>query len=284
MGTQPQRAKLHEAMKNKRILITGMAGSIGSELARQLCTQNKLYGLDNNETGLFDLLSDLGIAGRVGDIKDELTVHDVFSDFKPQVVFHAAAYKHVTPMEWTPMEAIKTNVIGLQNVIHYSKVYPVEKFVFISTDKAVNSTSIMGATKRLGEIMVKNQGLGYVAVRFGNVLGSRGSLIPIWQRQIDQNKPITVTDEKMERFFMTIPEAVGLVIRAAEEGRGGEIMVMDMGNKIKIIDLAKQIIEQSRKNVPIKIIGSRPGETVTERLMTEEEEGQAIKHGKFWII
>jgi FlaA1/EpsC-like NDP-sugar epimerase len=274
-------------MINKRILVTGGAGSIGSELVRQLAKNNKLYVIDNNETALFDLITELGVAGRVGDITDEHTVRNIFSDFKPQAVFHAAARKHVTPMEQEPYEAINTNVLGLYQVLYHSKVYPVEKFVFISTDKAVDPDSIMGATKRLGEIMVKNSGKGYVAVRFGNVLGSRGSLIPIWEKQMNQGKPITVTDERMTRFFMTIDQACELVIKAADTGTGGEVFVLDMGKQIRILDLAKQIVIDNPnftlKN-PIKITGIRPGEKLSEKLMTSEEEARAIKKGKFFII
>ena len=267
-----------------RILITGMAGSIGSELARQLYKKHKIYGIDINESQLFLLVNELNIPSRVGDIRDESTIRDIFDDFKPEIVYHAAAYKHVSPMEYTPLEAIKTNILGLYNVLYYSKIYKVKKFVFISTDKAINSYSIMGATKRVGEIMTKNSGKGFVAVRFGNVLGSRGSVIPIWQKQIDDNKPITVTDERMERYMMTIEEAVGLVIKAGEIGQGGEIIVMDMGRKVNILELAKGILRESRKDLPIKIIGIRPGETLDEKLMLEEEKSKAIKKGNFWII
>ena len=269
----------------KRVLITGIAGSIGAELARQLERSYSIYGVDINETGLFDIVTDLGISGRVGDIRHEQTVRDIFSDFKPQIVFHAAAYKHVTPMEWTPLEAIQTNVLGLYNLLHYSKVYPVEKFVFISTDKAVQSNSIMGATKRLGEIMVKNQGKGFVVVRFGNVLGSRGSVIPIWQRQIDQNKPITVTDERMERYFMTIEEAVRLVIEASKIGKGGEIMVLDMGKKVKIMDLAKSLVNSLKGYAEgIEITGMRSGEVLSEEIMFEEEKKIAQKINGIYVI
>lgn len=265
-------------MKNKRILITGCAGSIGSELLRQLCKENKIYGIDHNETGLFDIISECGVTGRVGDITDANTVRDVFSDFKPQVVYHAAARKHVTPMEQQPLEAINTNVLGLYNVLQYSKIYPIEKFVFISTDKAVDPDSIMGATKRLGEIMVKNSGKGYVAVRFGNVLGSRGSVIPIWQRQIDKGLSITVTDKKMERYFMTIEEACELVIKAGNEGKGEEIYILDMGERVNVLELAKKLTNK------IKITGIRQGEKLIEKLMTAEEESRAVKKDKFWII
>lgn len=264
-------------MKNKRILVTGIAGSIGSELARQLAKSNKVYGIDNNESGLFETLQG-NIQGRVGDIRDKDTIRDVFSDFKPQIVYHAAAYKHVPLMEQQELEAINTNILGLHNVLHYSQVYPVEKFVFISTDKAVSPDSIMGGTKRLGEIMTKNKGKGYVAVRFGNVLGSRGSLIPIWEKQLNAGRPITVTDKRMERFFMTIEDACELVIKASDDGVGGEIYILDMGQPIKILDLAKQFTKN------IKITGIRPGEKLTEKLMTSEEESRAIRKDKFWII
>ena len=277
-------------IKRKRILITGFAGSIGSELTRQLCLKNKIFGIDINETGAFDLQEELRQKGhwvysRVGDIRDKETIRDVFDDFKPQIIFHAAALKHVSPNEIYPIEAIKTNVLGLYNLLsEFKKWECMEKFVFISTDKAINSCSIMGATKRLGEIMVKNSGKGFVVVRFGNVLGSRGSLIPIWQNQIDRNEPITITDERMERYFMSIEEACELVIKAAETGEGGEIMILDMGERINILDLAKKVIAESGRNIPIKTIGIRPGEKLVEGLMTEEEKKVAIKKDNFWII
>lgn len=277
-------------MKNQRILITGAAGSIGSELVRQLSKQNKVYILDINETGVFDLIDEhqrdgRWVHGRVGDIRDEKTVEEVFSDFKPEVVFHAAAYKHVTPMEWTPLEAINTNITGTYNVIKYAKKWEcLKKFVFISTDKAVQSSSVMGATKRVSEIIVRNQGRGFVVVRFGNVLGSRGSVIPIWQKAIEQGKSIKVTDEKMSRYMMTIDEAVGLVIKAATIGKGGEIICLDMGKKVNILDLAKRIVKEAQVDNPIEVIGIRPGEQLTERLMFEEEEKIAVKKGEFFII
>lgn len=270
-------------MKGKRILITGISGSIGSELARQLAPSNHIYGLDQNESGLADLMEELKVAGRVGDIRDEITIRDVFSDFKPQVVFHAAALKHVSAMELVPREAVLTNIIGTLNVIEYAKRWEcVEKFVFISTDKAVQSTSIMGATKRVGEIIVRNQGRGFVVVRFGNVLGSRGSVIPIWQRQVANNMPITVTDTRMERYMMTIEEACELVVKAAEKGKGGEIYCLDMGKKVNILALAKEIAKEHQAE--IKITGIRKGEQLTEKLMFEEEAKIAEKQGRFYVI
>lgn len=277
-------------IQDQNILVTGGAGSIGSELVRQLAKYNRVFILDFNETALFDLLCEeqkIGhsVYGRVGNVRDEKTLSDVFSDFKPDIVFHAAAYKHVTPMEMYPREAVDTNILGTLNVIEHAKKYQVKKFVFISTDKAVQSASIMGATKRVSEIITRNQGTGFIVVRFGNVLGSRGSVVPIWQKQIDEGKKITVTDPEMERYMMTIEEACNLVIEAASVGEGGEIMILDMGKKIKILDLAKKILAEAKQDPEnIEIIGIRPGEELTEKLMFEEEEKLAIKSGKFLII
>lgn len=257
-----------------KILITGAAGTIGSELVRQLHQDHTIYALDTNETGINDLFVDYGVVGRVGDIRDYDTVNDVLSDFPADVIYHAAAYKHVGAMETVPLEAIKTNVIGTYNLLHCAKRYEVPKFVYISTDKVVNARSVMGQTKKLGETMVLNQ--GYTVVRFGNVLGSRGSVIPIWQRQIDQGKPMTVTDEGMERYLMTIEEAVKLVIEAGDKG----IWILDMPKKIRVLELAKQIAQGH----PIEMIGRRPGETLDEKLMTEEEEKVAVKQGNYFVI
>src|SRR3990167_5542882 len=271
-------------IKNKRILITGMAGTIGSELARQLYRKNKVYGLDINEMGLHALKTELGIPVRVGDIKNKETLRNVFEDFKPQYVFHAAAYKSVDMMEYVPEEAISTNVQGTQNVLEAAKIHEIEKFVYISTDKVVNAKSIMGKTKSLGETMTVNSGKGYVAVRFGNVLGSRGSLIEIWQRQINEGQPLTITDPDMTRYFMTIPEACSLVLEAAKIGKGGEVICFEMGRPVSILQLAQEIIGKLGRDIPIKIIGNRGGETLEEKLMSEEEAGSAKKVGKFYII
>ena len=270
----------------KRILVAGGAGSIGSELVRQLSKIHKVYVLDQNESGVFDLTDELkgkNVWGRVGDIRDYKTVRDVFDDFKPQIIFNCAALKHVPLMEYTPLEAIQTNVLGHYNLIHVSKTLEcIEKFIYISTDKIVSSRSIMGATKRLGEIITLNQGKGFIVVRFGNVMDSGGSLLRIWQRQINNGEPITITDERMERYFMTIPEAVNLVIKASEEGTGGEIFCLDMGKKVNINKLAEEIL--GKVGGTKKIIGLRDGETLTEELMTKEEESRAIKRDNFWVI
>ncbi len=277
-------------IKNKRILVTGGAGSIGSEIVRQLVIKNKVFLLDQNETGMFDAVEEYKqeghwIHGRVGDVRDPQTVADIFSDFKPQYIFHAAALKHVTPGEWYPREYVNTNILGTLNLIEQAKRWEsTEKFVYISTDKAVQSSSIMGATKRVAEIIVRNQGDRFVVVRFGNVLGSRGSVIPLWQKAIEEGKPIKVTDERMARYMMTVEDAVELVLQAAQAGSGGEIFCLDMGQKINILDLAKKIISESRTNTKIEMIGARPGEQLSERLMFEEEEAIAQKRGRFFVI
>lgn len=270
-------------LSGKHILVTGCAGSIGSELTRQLCKDNTVFGLDINETGFFDMVEELGITGRVGDVANpDIFVQPPAAPLQHlHYIFHAAARKHVTPMEWNPEEAIHTNIIGTLNVINYAKRLGA-KLIFISTDKAVNPQSIMGCSKRMGEIMVKNA--GGISVRFGNVLGSQGSVIPIWQRQIDQGRPLTVTDERMERYFMTIEEACSLVIEAAEKGQPGDIVVLDMGKPVRILDIAKKIIAESRKDIPIEFTGMKPGEKLSEALLTPHEEENSIKEGRFTYI
>lgn len=277
-------------IEGKKIMVSGFAGSIGSELFRQLAPYNELYGLDIDETRMFDLLEELKlkghkVSGRVGDIKAHSTVEDAVSSFMPDLIFNCAARKHVTPMEWNPMEAVQTNVIGTYNLLKYSKKYGVKKFVNISTDKASVPNCVMGATKRVAELMVKNA--GEVSVRFGNVLNSRGSLLPFWQGQIDRGEPITVTDVRMERYMMSTTEACSLVIKAAEIGEPGDIILLDMGKPVKIMDLAHKIVAELKKDgreVPIEIIGMRKGEVLKERLMSEEEEKMAVKKEQFHII
>lgn len=275
-------------MRNKRILITGGAGSIGSELARQLAPNNKIWILDQNETATFELRQELTSKGhwvfsRTGDVRDQNTVRDVFEDFKPHIVFHAAALKHVSPNEEYPLEAVQTNILGTLNVMSEAKRWEcLEKFVFISTDKVVNAHCVMGITKLCAESIVRRGGKKFVAVRFGNVMGSRGSLIPIWQKQIDQGEPITVTDSRMERYFMTIPEAVSLVIEAGQKGKNGEVWILDMGKRYNILELAKEIVGKTGNG--IKVTGIREGETLDEKLMTLEEEKLAILQDNFYII
>jgi FlaA1/EpsC-like NDP-sugar epimerase len=269
-------------MNKKRILIVGGAGSIGAELCRQLAPKNKIFVLDNNESGVFDICEELKrywVKPRVGDIRDKETIKDLFEDFKPQIVINAAALKHVPLSHIYPRDYIDTNIIGNLNLIEEAKRWEcLEKFIYISTDKAVNSNNIMGCTKRASEIIVRCQGKGFCAVRFGNVIGSRGSLYTIWERQIKNGEPITITDKRMERYFMTIKEACELVIKAGEESEGGETFILDMGEKKNIYELAKAYKH------PIKIIGIREGETFSEELMFEEEKKRAIKKGKFFII
>lgn len=270
-------------IKDKRILIAGGAGSIGSELVRQLCKENKIFILDISENayGLSQELSEYWVKPRVGDIRNKDTIKDLFEDFKPEIVINAAAYKEVAPMEMYPREAIDVNVIGLENLLHEANNWEcLEKFVQISTDKAVSSNSIMGATKRLGEIMVKNK--NGVVVRFANVLGSRGSLTQIWQRQYDNDESLTITDPQMERYMMTIPDAVELVIKAIEDSEGGEIYVMKMGKKYNILELAKEIVKKTGQE--IRTIGIRPGETLSEEMLFEEEKKRCIEEDNYYII
>jgi len=272
-------------MTNKRILVTGGAGSIGGALVRRLAPDNKIFVLDNNESETWSLCQELSERGywvkpRIGDIRNQGTVTDLFEDFKPQIIFHAAAYKHVAPMETYPLEAIETNVLGTHNILHEARRWEsTEKLVFISTDKAVNSTSVMGATKRLGEIMVRNA--GFTVVRFGNVLGSRGSVFPIWQRQIKQGQPLTITDPDATRYTITLDEAVLLVLEAA--ALKSATYILDMGKPKRLGDLLDDVLREN-KWATVKLIGLRPGEAKHERLMTEEEEKQAKKKGELYVL
>jgi FlaA1/EpsC-like NDP-sugar epimerase len=265
-------------IKNRRIICAGGAGSIGSELVRQLAPNNKIFILDNDESRSFSLSEELKSKGywvecRVGDITNRETVEDLFTDFRPEIVFNAAARKHVSPMEHYPEEAVRVNVLGNYNLLREAqKNECLLKYIYISTDKAVNPKTVMGATKLLGEIMTRNA--GGIAVRFGNVLGSRGSLTEIWQKQHDNGEPLTVTDPQMTRYMMTIEDAVKLVIEASEKGKGGEVFILEMGNKVNILELAKQIV----------ITGKRPGEQITEEIMSEEERLKAKREGEFYVI
>jgi len=287
-------------IQNKTVIITGGAGSIGSEIARQVIQfqPKKLILLDQAESPLYDLSNEL--ADRfsnadfelvIADVSNEQRMRNVFEHFQPQIVFHAAAYKHVPMMENNPAEAIKVNVGGSKILADLSNEFKVESFVMISTDKAVNPTNVMGASKRIAEIYIqalsKHSSTKYTTTRFGNVLGSKGSVIPLFRRQIENGGPITVTDERITRFFMTIPEACQLVLEAGTMGNGGEIFVFDMGESIKIIDLAKKMIKLSgleiNKDISIKITGLRPGEKLYEELLTTEENTIPTHHQKILI-
>ncbi len=271
----------------KKVLITGAAGSIGSELARQVAKFNpsQLILLDQDETGIFNISQELKKNTRIGlkyfvtDVTDKESIRSLFKECKPAIIFHAAAYKHVPLMEQQPQEAVKNNIFGTKNVAEASLDNEAEKFVFISTDKAVNPTSIMGATKRAGEMICqalnqKNH-TKFISVRFGNVLDSRGSVIPIFKDQIKKGGPVEVTHSEMKRYFMMIPEAVLLVMQAGEMGQGGEVFVLDMGKPVKIVDLAKEMIRLSGfepdKEIPIVFTRPRPGEKLFEELLTSEE-------------
>jgi FlaA1/EpsC-like NDP-sugar epimerase len=291
LGRKPiqlDQAKISAELTEKVILVTGAAGSIGSGLVKQIGNYQPktIILLDQAESALYDLQQELQAKGNlfpfdivIGDIRNHDRLKRVFEFYKPEYVFHAAAYKHVPLMENNPSEAVLTNVKGTKNLVDLALEYGVQKFVMISTDKAVNPTNVMGASKRVAEIyaQTKNQ-LGktkFVTTRFGNVLGSNGSVIPLFQKQIEQGGPLTITDERITRFFMTIPEACQLVLEAGSMGQGGEIFVFDMGKSVKIIDLAKKMIQLSGlelgKDIEIKVTGLRPGEKLYEELLASEE-------------
>jgi len=272
-------------MKNEVVLITGASGSIGSALAKKIYEQNpkKLVLLDNNETGIFEIQQELkGVDAVIASIRDEERIQYVFKTFKPTIVFHVAAYKHVPLMEDHPIEAIKTNIGGLINIATTSVQNKVKRFVFISSDKAADPVSIMGLTKKYGEKLCKAFGeLGktkFVVVRFGNVMNSRGSVIPIWNKQIAEGKPVTVTTKDMQRYFMGIYEAVELILEAATRKEG--VYLLDMGDPVRIYDLAKLVVKMSGKDVPIVITGNRGAEKVFERLHDPKTE-TTIKRGRF---
>lgn len=282
-------------IKDKVILITGAAGSIGSGIARQVLNYQpeRLILLDQWESGLYDLHNDFiaqGIADNVeiviGSVRDKSRMKNLFETLKPAIVFHAAAYKHVPLMEDNPSESIMTNVLGTKIIVDLAHETKVDKMVIISTDKAVNPTNVMGASKRIAEIYAQakneNSETQYVTTRFGNVLGSSGSVIPLFKKQIEQGGPLTVTDENVTRFFMTIPEACQLVLEAGAMGDGGEIFVFDMGKPVKIVDLAKKMIRLSGleldKDIEIKITGLRPGEKLFEELLADKENTLPTHH------
>jgi len=299
-------ANIQKQVGSKVVAITGAAGSIGSEIARQLIhyAPEKLLMLDQSESGLYDLefelrstypelIEKLELVSMIANVTDEVRMERVFTLHQPQIVFHAAAYKHVPMMERYPYEAIKTNVLGTKVVADLAVRYHVEKFVFVSTDKAVNPTNVMGATKRLAEMYVQSLNshwahtTDFVITRFGNVLGSNGSVVPLFKKQIQAGGPITVTHPDVIRFFMTIPEACQLVLEAGAMGNGGDVFVFDMGEPIKIIDLARRMIQLSGlkvdRDIRISYSGLRPGEKLYEELLSSNESHLPTHHAKILI-
>jgi FlaA1/EpsC-like NDP-sugar epimerase len=287
-------------IRDKVVLITGAAGTIGSELSRQIVKFNPkqviLYDLNENNVYFLEIelkanYSYFKFKTVIGDIKDIGLLKSTFSRYRPQIVFHAAAHKHVPLMEGNPVAAVKNNILGTRNLIYASEHYMVERFVMISTDKAVNPTSIMGVSKRIAEMIVQTKAktarTKFMAVRFGNVIGSSGSVIPIFKQQIENGKPITVTHPEVKRFFMAVSEAAQLVMQAGAIGKGGEVLILDMGEQIKILDLAKNLITLSGlkpdEDVEIKFIGLRPGEKMYEETLLDIEHDKATKHDKIYI-
>ncbi|MBK7239612.1 MAG: polysaccharide biosynthesis protein [Flavobacteriales bacterium] len=287
--------------KGKRVLVTGAAGSIGSELVRQLAKLDvaSLALVDIAESGLYDIEMELLRSGNIpgtqviiADVRDELRMNRVFSSVRPQVVFHAAAYKHVPLMAAQPAEAVRTNILGTRNVAEQACIHGVEQFVLISTDKAVNPTSVMGASKRIAEMVIDSMASKpgapqFITTRFGNVLGSSGSVIPLFRKQLAAGGPLTVTDPQVTRFFMTIPEACRLVLEAATMGKGREIYVFDMGEPMRIADLADKMIRLSGlepgKDIEIAYTGLRPGEKLYEELLATTENTLPTHHPRILI-
>ncbi len=292
--------KIHSELNSKIILITGAAGSIGSELVRQILrySPKKLVLLDQAESALFDLeieinekYPDENFEIAVTDICNEVRMERAFKIFKPEIVYHAAAYKHVPMMENNPSEALHTNIKGTKTVADLAVKYDVDKFIMISTDKAVNPTNVMGASKRIAEIYIQSldqkSETRFITTRFGNVLGSNGSAVMLFRKQIENGGPVTVTHPEVIRYFMTIPEASQLVLEAGSMGTGGEIFLFDMGKPVKIIDLAKRMIKLSglepEKDIPIKFTGLRPGEKLYEELLNDQENTLPTHHPQIMI-
>lgn len=330
LGREPVDLNLEEIsgyLKGRRVMVTGGGGSIGGELARQICRfgPRSLILLDHSENGLFHINLELerrwlGTGAKaememememelvVADIRDREKMDKIFKKYVPEVVFHAAAHKHVPMMEFHPDEAVMNNIIGTKNVTELAEKYGAERVVMISTDKAINPTSVMGASKRVAEMVVKDLGsrkaeteerrgerkgkgkTKFVAVRFGNVLESNGSVIPMFKQQIAEGKPVTVTDREVKRYFMTLPEASQLVIQAGALGKGGEVFVLDMGEPVRVLGMAEELIRLSGlevgEDIEIKIVGLRPGEKMFEEMMTEEEQSGVLGdsgHEKIFI-
>ena len=303
LGRDPvslENSEIGELLKGKTVLVTGGGGSIGSELCRQIATfsPKQLIILDNYENNAYDIQNELtknhpglNLTTIIANIREKTRLEYIFKQYRPNIVFHAAAHKHVPLMEANPTEAIKNNVFGTLNVAECADKFSVDRFVMISTDKAVNPTNIMGATKRIAEMIIqafdKQSKTEFVAVRFGNVLGSNGSVIPLFKKQIEQGGPVTVTDPEIIRYFMTIPEAVQLVLQAGAMAEGGEIFVLDMGEPVKIYDLARNLIKLSGfepdVDIQIEFTGLRPGEKLYEELLLAEEGVEATQNNKIYV-
>ena len=303
LGREPiklDNRNIESLIKDKVVLVTGAGGSIGSELCRQIIKYKPqiLVMLDIYENNLYDIELDLKakypkikIEAVIASIRDKKRLEEIFKKYNPYLVFHAAAHKHVPLMENSPLEAIKNNIFGTYNVVNTCDKYKVKRFILISTDKAVNPTNIMGATKRMCEMIVqaknKVSDTEFAAVRFGNVLGSNGSVVPLFKKQIAEGGPVTVTHKEITRFFMTIPEAVELVLQAMTYAEGGEIFVLDMGEPVKIYDLAESLIRLSgfvpNQEIQIEITGLRPGEKLYEELLMQEEGLEKTAHDKIFV-
>jgi len=303
LGRDPIRVDMDEITRyltDQVVLISGAGGSIGSEISRQVAATKpqNLVILDHSENNIYEIEMELrskypklNLTPVIADVKNRLRMEQVIREVRPQVIFHAAAHKHVPLMEANPIEAVQNNVIGTKNLAESAHQYGVKRFVLISTDKAVNPTSVMGATKKIAEMIMqdldKRSGTLFSAVRFGNVLGSRGSVVPLFKKQIQNGGPVTVTHPEMVRYFMTIPEAVQLVIQAGAITNGGETFILDMGSPVKISDLAKDLIRLSglepEKDIKIVYTGIRPGEKLFEEILSHEEGAAATKHDRIYI-
>ncbi len=297
-------AETYALLRGQAVLVTGAAGSIGSELCRLILNDEPEYliALDNNETGLFDLAESVRthpFAERlrvcIGDITNTARMRRIFAETSPHIVFHAAAYKHVPLLEQHPIEAIRTNVLATYSLSSLARENGVARFVFISSDKAAEPVSVLGASKRIGELIVQSQGMqdveettSFSSVRFGNVMGSRGSVIPIFAQQIERGGPVTVTHPDATRYFMTIPEACGLVILTAAIANQSCLYLLDMGSPIRILDLATKMISSQRsslkKDIDIVYTGLRPGECLHEKLVADDEELQPTSYSKIFCV
>lgn len=292
--------KIESQVTNKVVMVTGAAGSIGSEMVRQLIKFKpaNLILFDQAETPLYEIENEMreqhhsnNFEVVIGDVSDPVRVEEVFKQFKPEIIYHAAAYKHVPMMENNPAEAIKTNVLGTKTIADLAIKHKAGKFVMVSTDKAVNPTNVMGASKRIAEVYTQSlegrSSTAFITTRFGNVLGSNGSVIPRFRKQIEEGGPITVTHPQITRYFMTIPEACQLVLEAGAMGAGGEIFIFDMGKSVKIVDLAKKMIKlsglQLGKDIQINFTGLRPGEKLYEELLADKENTCPTHHEQIMI-